>query len=85
MIKPKIRVHLWSALRRFTDGAEVVEVEASTTGEVLKAIVEAHPGLDPVIKSGVSVVIDGKVYPTSLTEPVSEENEIYLMQRLRGG
>ncbi|MGR3615947.1 MAG: MoaD/ThiS family protein [Paracoccaceae bacterium] len=81
----KIRVHLWSALRRYTDGADVVEVEASTTGQLLKALVDIHPGLDPVIRSGVSVVIDGKIYPTSQTEPVAPENEIYLMQRLRGG
>ena len=32
------KVHLWSSLRRFTDGQEVVEVEAATVGQMLEAL-----------------------------------------------
>ena len=47
------KVHLWSSLRRFTDGQEVVEVQAATVGQMLDALEKAHPGLAPAIKAGV--------------------------------
>lgn len=79
-----VSLHLWSGLRRLTDGAEVVEVEASTVGEALDALVAAHPALGPLIEAGVSVAIDGEM-TSSRHLPVTPENEIFLMQRLKGG
>lgn len=79
-----VSLHLWSGLRRLTDGAEVVEVEASTVGEALDALVAAHPALGPLIEAGVSVAIDGEM-TNSRHLPVMPENEIFLMQRLKGG
>lgn len=79
-----VAVHLWSSLTRFTGGEKVVEVEAATAGEALRALTKAHPGLGPIIEAGVSVVIDGEMAP-GLNTPVSAENEVYLMQRLKGG
>ena len=79
-----IKVHLWSGLRRFTDGVEVVPVEAATVGQMLDGLVVAHPGLAPVIASGVSVSIDG-VLTANRFAPISGENEIYLIQRVKGG
>ena len=84
-MRPRVKVHLWSALRRHTDGAEVVEVEAATTGQLLEALRAAYPGLAPVIEAGVSVAIDGRIYATSLTQPVAPENEIFILQRIKGG
>ncbi|MCB1410339.1 MAG: MoaD/ThiS family protein [Rhodobacter sp.] len=80
-----VEVHLWSGLRRFTDGALVVPVEAETVGQMLDALVRAHPGLKPVIDAGVSVVIDGEVLTGGLHRAVTAQNEIYLMQRIKGG
>lgn len=79
-----VDVHLWSGLRRLTDGSEVVSVEASTVGEMLDALQAAHPGLGPVLEAGVSVVIDGEMVNGRFA-PVAEGQEIYLMQRLKGG
>lgn len=79
-----VKVHLWSGLRRLTDGADVVTVDAATVGEMLDALVTAHPGVGPVIEAGVSVVIDGEM-TTSRHTGISPDNEIYLMQRLKGG
>jgi hypothetical protein len=79
-----VKVHLWSGLRRFTDGAEVVQVQADTVGQMLDGLVAAHPGLGPVIAAGVSVSIDG-VLTASRFGAVSEANEIYLIQRIKGG
>jgi molybdopterin synthase sulfur carrier subunit len=80
-----VKVHLWSGLRRFTDGADVVEVEAKTVGEMMKALVEAHPGLDPVIKAGVSVSVDCKLIARGLHEQVSDDSEVFLLRQLKGG
>ena len=79
-----VALHLWSGLRRLTGGAEVVEVNAETVGEALDALCAAHPGLAPLIQGGVSVVIDGDM-TASRHHPVTPENEIFLMQRLKGG
>jgi len=81
----KVEVHLWSGLRTLTGGLEKVEVEASTTGEMLSALKTSFPALGPVIEAGVSVAVDGRVIASSLTEPLRPENEIFLMQRLKGG
>jgi len=52
---------------------------------LLIALVEKFPSLKQVIEAGVSIVIDGKVMAYSLNEPVNSKNEIYLLQRIKGG
>ena len=85
MYRPLIKVHLWSGLRSLADGAESVEVRASNIGQMLDALVEAVPALSDPIEAGVSVSIDGKIYAQNLTQPVEEGQEIYLLQRIKGG
>ena len=79
------KVHLWSSLRRFADGQEVVEVEAATVGQVLDALVKAHPELEPAVKAGVSVAVDGEVIANNRAAAVAPDSEVYLLQRLKGG
>ncbi len=81
----KVEVHLWSALRAHAGGAEVVEVEAQNIGQMLDALRARYPGLAPMLDAGVSVSIDGRIIAGSLTEPVAPGQEIWLMQRLKGG
>lgn len=78
-------VHLWSGLRRLVGGAETVTVQAVTVGQMFDALIAAHPGLEPVIKAGVSVVIDGEVTSGGRNLALRDENEIYLIQRIKGG
>ena len=80
-----VEVNLWSGLREFADGKDKVEVEGASVGEILRALEAAYPGLGPVIEAGVSVAVDGRVIASSLTEPVGEDSEVWLMQRLKGG
>ena len=80
-----VAVNLWSGLRRFTDGQQVIEVEATTVGEVLKELVKAHPGLDPVIKAGVSVSVDDEIVQHAMNHPVHPDSEVFLLQQFRGG
>lgn len=67
-----VEVHLWSGLRSLAGGCEVVSVEARDTGEMLRALVRAHPELQAPIDAGVSVAIDGRVIASGLTEPIPE-------------
>ena len=80
-----VKVQLFTSLRAFADDLEVVEVEAKTVGEVLTGLARAYPGLAPHIEAGVSVAVDGKVYPSGLTQPVSETSEVVILQQLKGG
>jgi sulfur-carrier protein len=79
-----VEVHLWSGLRRFTEGAGAVEVEAATVAEMLDGLVAAHPGLAPVIAAGVSVMVDGVITSNKFT-PIGPANEVFLVQRVKGG
>lgn len=83
--RPLVTVHLWSGLRGLAGGREVVEVRAATVGQMLDALVAEVPALEEPIAAGVSVSIDGKIYAQGLTQPVTEDNEIYLLQRIKGG
>ncbi|MGR3376537.1 MoaD/ThiS family protein [Salipiger abyssi] len=79
-----VTVNLWSSLTRFTDGARAVEVEAATVGGVLDRLKADYPGLAPIIDAGVSVVIDGEM-ATGRHVPLGDAQEVFLMQRLKGG
>lgn len=85
MYRPLVTVHLWSGLRAFADGAAQVQVRAANVGQLLDALVAVHPGLEDAIEAGVSVSIDGEIYAQGLTQPVAEGQEIYLLQRIKGG
>ncbi len=80
-----VKVHLWSGLRSLVDGQDAVEVDASTTGEILRGLIVKYPELEAHIHAGVSVAVDGKIIQSDLTAFISEQSEVYLMQKLRGG
>lgn len=80
-----VEVNLWSGLRRFTDGELVVKVEANTVGQMLDALVAAHPELEPVIEAGVSIAVDGEVITEGHHTPIRPDSEIFLLQQLKGG
>ncbi len=80
-----VKLHLWSGLRRFTDGALVISIEARTVGQMMDGLLVEHPSLEPIIQAGVSVVIDGDVSPIKRSREISEDNEIYLIQQMKGG
>ncbi|MEO0328362.1 MAG: MoaD/ThiS family protein [Pseudomonadota bacterium] len=80
-----VEVQLWSGLKRFTDGKQIVEVEGRTIGEVLNNLVKAYPALEPTIEAGVSVAVNGKIMARDLTTEIEPESEVFLLQQLKGG
>ncbi len=81
---PVVDVNLWSNLRRFTGGAEVVSVEAATVAGMITALKKAYPDLAPALDAGVSISVNGEVINDRLA-PLAEGSEIFLLQPLRGG
>lgn len=85
MPEPMVEVRLWSGLRSLVGGQSSVQVDAKNVGELLDQLAQTYPALGPVVNAGVSVAIDGRIIACDRTEPVTPDQEIVLMQRLRGG
>ena len=80
-----VRVKLWGSLRSLADDHEWVEVEASTFKDVLDQLILKHPSLEPQIKRGVSIALDGVIYRDAWFNKVRDENELVLMPYMVGG
>jgi sulfur carrier protein ThiS len=81
----QVDVNLWSGLRRLADDADVVTVEASTIGEMLDALATACPAVKPILDAGVSVAVNGEIYNGARHRAIEAGDEIYLLQRMKGG
>ena len=79
-----VEINLWSGLRRFAGDQVVISVKGDTVREILDALVTAHPALLPVIKAGVSVSVNGQIV-TNMSAAVDPLDEVYLIQRIKGG
>jgi len=80
-----VKVAIWGSLRGATDGAGEVEVEASTFKQLLDELMRNYPDLEPRIKQGVSVSIDGLVYREAWFTPIRDDSEVVLMPLMVGG
>ena len=78
-------IHLWGALRPFADGALSISIQAATIRELFRKLVELHPGMEPHIKRGVAVSINGKIYRDKWETSLPVGAEIYLLPRVPGG
>jgi sulfur-carrier protein len=80
-----IEVHLWGALRPMVGGALSISVEAKTIRELFRVLIDQYPGMEPHIKRGVAVAIDGKIYRDQWDTELPAGAEIYLLPRVPGG
>jgi molybdopterin converting factor small subunit len=80
-----VKVRVWGSLAAMTDDRTEVEVEASNLRELLSGLAEKYPAIRPQLDRGVSVAIDGRVYNDSWFQPISEDSEVVLLARLKGG
>lgn len=78
-------IHLWGALRPFAGGAEKIEMNAGTIRELFRMLTEKYPGMEPHIKRGIAVSINGQIYRDQWDTLLPEGAEIYLLQRIPGG
>lgn len=80
-----VRVKLWGSLRSLADDQEWVEVDASNFKELLDQLSLKYPSLQPQIKRGVSLALDGVIYRDAWFTKISDENEVVLMPYMVGG
>lgn len=84
-MSPPLTIHLWGALRPYADGALSVSINASSIRELFRVLTEKYPGMEPHIKRGVAVSINGQIYRDQLDTKLPSDAEIYLMPRVPGG
>jgi sulfur-carrier protein len=82
---PNLTIHLWGALRPLVGGALFIEVEAETIRELFRKLSENYPAMEPHIKRGIAVSINGQIYRDQWEKTMPQNAEIYLMPRVPGG
>ena len=80
-----IEVHLWGALRPLAGGALSISVQATTIRELFRVLIDKYPGMEPHIKRGVAVSINGQIYRDQWDTVLPKDTEIYLLPRVPGG
>jgi sulfur-carrier protein len=80
-----LKIHLWGALRPFAGGAPSVLVNARTIRELFRVLTDQYPGMEPHIKRGVAVSINGQIFRDQWDTPLPQDAEIYLLPRVPGG
>ncbi len=80
-----VRVILASNLQSFTDGVEVVEVQASSVKSLVKELDRRYPGIANALKSGFAVAINGEVVAHPTYERIPEGAEVHVLSAIQGG
>jgi MoaD family protein len=89
-----IEVRIPTPLRKHTDGQETVEVEGTTTGEVLQNVAEKYPGLrDKIfddeggVRRYVNVFANERDirYQDELETDVEEGDQVSIVPAIAGG
>ena len=79
------KVIVWGSLKPHTGGKASVEIEAENVRDLLARLGESYPGLQPQLKRGVSVSIDGIIFRDSWLQPIRPDSEVVLLPRMVGG
>ncbi|OYX44113.1 MAG: molybdopterin synthase sulfur carrier subunit [Rhodobacterales bacterium 32-67-9] len=80
-----VKVRLWGSLRQAADGKTEVEVEARNFKELLDRLAATYPGLEPQIRRGVSLSLDGVIYREAWFTEIRPDAEVVLMPYMTGG
>jgi sulfur-carrier protein len=80
-----VQVTLWAALGAAAGGKEKLDIEAKTIRELFRKLADQYPGLEPYIKQGIAVSIDGVIYRDTWSKDLPEDAEVFLLPRIAGG
>ncbi len=73
------------SVKNALDGAESVEVTASTIRELLTRLADRFPALEQELDAGIAVAINGEIYRDDRDVPIPENAEVFLLPRIPGG
>lgn len=88
-----VKVHLYSGLKEFADGQNVVEVHGSTVGECLADLSKQFPQMKPELfdedgklSGRILVSVNLKsAYPEEWAKPINNGDELYIVRAIPGG
>lgn len=78
-------MRLSSSFKPYTGGETQVEVHAANVRQLLELLAATHPELADHLEHGVAVVIDGVIYQDALLQPIGDDSEVVLIERIAGG
>ena len=87
-------INFTQALKRFYPQLKTLEVNASNVQEVLKEIEKQYPGIENylvddqrTLRKHVNIFVDGTLIKDreQLTDTLTPDSEVYIMQALSGG
>lgn len=80
-----VEVTLWASLSAAAGGNEKLDIEAKDIRELFRKMAEQYPGLEPYIKQGIAVSIDGVIYRDTWSKELPKDAEVFLLPRIAGG
>jgi molybdopterin converting factor small subunit len=87
-------VNFTQALKRFYPQLETLEIAVDNVNEVIKSIETKFPGIENylvddqrVLRKHVNIFVDGSLIKDreQLTDTLTSDSEVYIMQALSGG
>jgi molybdopterin synthase sulfur carrier subunit len=79
------RVVLTRGLTQFTGGEREIELDAANIRQLLRALGERYPDLQPHLKDGVAIAIDGEIFQDAWLEPIPPGSEVHVIPQIVGG
>ncbi len=79
------KVNFSTALRRFTDGVESIEIDASNVRQLIHELDRRFPGIGAQLRGGTAVAVDGEIIQEALLEPLGPTSEVHFLPSFGGG
>ncbi|MTI09747.1 MoaD/ThiS family protein [Curvivirga aplysinae] len=80
-----VQVVLSGIMKTAVDDQAEIEIEAKNIKQLLDALARDYPKMEPYVKKGLAVSINGVIYRDSLYQKIPEDAEIFVIPRLAGG
>src|SRR2546426_12573656 len=79
------RVVLVGNLAQLTGGVAEFQLSATSVQQLFQQLAELHPEIEPYLKEGVAVAIDGQIYQDAPFQPIASASEAFLLPQIAGG
>jgi molybdopterin synthase sulfur carrier subunit len=79
------KVVLTRGLTQYTGGERELELDAANIRQLLRVLGERYPDLEPHLKDGVAIAIDGEIFQDAWLEPIPPESEVHVIPQIVGG
>ena len=74
-----------NAVKKFTHGESVLEVEADNFRRLVLELDRRFPGLGHQVEEGMAIAIDGEIYQDAYAARFTQESEVWLIPKIAGG